>query len=151
MAGTMTFVYLVDSEALEGCNDLFTSGVNQTQASLSTYCQPPHASRFLFPFLTAYTCGEPITALSVKARLSLLLPSFPTPTTSSGSKDTISGLLDSGGICHSVLDCSPHPTATLTGNAQDKTVLVWGGGKGRGQTAQVYTHARARTHTQWLE
>lgn len=75
----MIFAYLVDSEALEVCNDLFTSGVNQTQASLSTYCQPPHASRFLFPFLTAYTCGESITALSVKARLSLLLPSFPNP------------------------------------------------------------------------
>ena len=29
MAGTMTFVHLVDPEALEVCNDPFTSGVNQ--------------------------------------------------------------------------------------------------------------------------
>lgn len=57
MAGIMTFVHLVEAPALEVCNDLFTSGVNQIQASLSTYCQPPHASRFLFPFLSTCICG----------------------------------------------------------------------------------------------
>lgn len=81
MAGTMTFVRLVDPEALEVCSDLFTFGVNQMQVSLSTSCQPPHASRFLFPFLTACICRGSITTLSVKARLSLLSPSFPILTT----------------------------------------------------------------------
>lgn len=47
-----------------------------------TYCQPPHASRFPFRSKGPAFVG-PITALSVKARLHLLHPSFPTPTTSS--------------------------------------------------------------------
>lgn len=58
MAETMTFVHLVDSEALEVCNDLFTYGVNQMQASLSTYCQLLHASRCPFLFLTACVWEE---------------------------------------------------------------------------------------------
>lgn len=74
MAGTKTFVHLVDPEALEVCNDLFTSGVNQIQASFSTYCQPPHASRFLLPFLTAGICRGPITRLSSSSLVSLHPP-----------------------------------------------------------------------------
>lgn len=70
----MTFVRLVDCEALEVCSDLFTSGVNQMQASLSTYCQRPHVSRLLFPFLTACICSGSITTSECESQVKLAFP-----------------------------------------------------------------------------
>lgn len=140
MAGTMAFVHWVQTWGLDTCNDLFTSGVNQTQTSLSTECQPPHRSRFLFPFLNV--CFR--ENLECDNKVKHAPPSFPpTHTTSSCCLETVSVLLTKWGYWPRHIWSQPSPPLPRW----TRTALMGVGGRGRGTNCptpiRTYTRAMA--------